>query len=130
MHSLSNVVFSSGGLDPWQLGQWPQHLSDRPPAPAALLAASQLRRQRPCMRAGSIRHNVSDTVLAVFIPEGAHHLDLMFSHPDDPPSVRAARQFEMAQVRRWVAEHHAKMAPVPDQQPLRTLRMQSGAAVE
>ena len=58
--------------------------------------------------AGSIQHNVSETVLAIHIPEGAHHLDLMFSHPDDPPSVRVARQFEMAQVRHWVAEHHAK----------------------
>ena len=41
------------------------------------------------------------------IPDGAHHLDLMFSHPNDPPSVRAARAFELASIRRWVSEFAA-----------------------
>ncbi|EFJ51337.1 hypothetical protein VOLCADRAFT_41600, partial [Volvox carteri f. nagariensis] len=46
--------------------------------------------------------DISDSVVAVIIPEGAHHLDLMYSHPSDPPSVRAARQIEMDYVRNWV----------------------------
>jgi hypothetical protein len=54
--------------------------------------------------------DVSDTVVAVVIPEGAHHLDLMFSHPDDPPSVEAARRREMAHVRAWIAEARAARA--------------------
>jgi lysosomal Pro-X carboxypeptidase len=37
----------------------------------------------------------------VFIPEGAHHLDLFFSNPADPPSVTAARTAEMGYVREW-----------------------------
>ncbi|KAG2439903.1 hypothetical protein HYH02_010533 [Chlamydomonas schloesseri] len=51
--------------------------------------------------------NVSDSVVAISIPEGAHHLDLMYSTPSDPPSVVAARQQEMALVRSWIAQHRA-----------------------
>ena len=106
VQSLSNVVFSSGGLDPWQLGQGPAHLRLWPWQPSRHQGRW---RARLGARAGSIQHNISDTVLAVNIPEGAHHLDLMFSHPDDPPAVRVARQFEMGQVQRWVEEHHAQL---------------------
>ncbi|GIL58532.1 hypothetical protein Vafri_13455 [Volvox africanus] len=38
--------------------------------------------------------------------QGAHHLDLMFSNPADPPSVRAARQMEMRHVRRWIDQSY------------------------
>ena len=48
--------------------------------------------------------NLSDSVVAVLIPEGAHHLDLMFSNPLDPPSVIAARDTQRAHMRAWVAE--------------------------
>ncbi|GBF97767.1 hypothetical protein Rsub_10192 [Raphidocelis subcapitata] len=51
---------------------------------------------------GGVLGDVSDSVVAVIIPEGAHHLDLMFSHPDDPRSVTDARRREMEHVRRWV----------------------------
>ena len=53
--------------------------------------------------AGGILEDLSDTLVAVIIPEGAHHLDLMFSHPDDPPSVTEAREKEVAQMKRWLA---------------------------
>jgi hypothetical protein len=54
--------------------------------------------------------DVSETVVAVFIPEGAHHLDLMFSHPDDPPSVREARLIEKQHIRKWVDEHRSSVS--------------------
>ena len=41
-------------------------------------------------------HNLSRTLVAIEVPQGAHHLDLMFSHPEDPPPVRAARDAEFA----------------------------------
>merc|ERR1712151_1153939 len=57
----------------------------------------------PCSSGGVVK-NVSDSVLAVIIPEGAHHLDLFFTNPLDPPSVTAARHTEMNEVRKWIAE--------------------------
>jgi hypothetical protein len=36
--------------------------------------------------------------------QGAHHLDLMFSHPLDPPSVTAARQTELKHITKWIQE--------------------------
>jgi hypothetical protein len=43
---------------------------------------------------------------AVIIPEGGHHLDLMFSTPHDPTSVRQARRHEKHQISRWIDEYH------------------------
>ena len=37
---------------------------------------------------GGILEDVSRTVVALDIAEGAHHLDLMFSQPADPLSVK------------------------------------------
>ena len=41
-------------------------------------------------------------MVAVDIAEGAHHLDLMFAHPSDNASLRAARRLEMQHVRLWI----------------------------
>lgn len=52
---------------------------------------------------GGVLTNQSSSILAVVIPEGAHHLDLMFSQGKlDPASVVAARKFEMANVAKWI----------------------------
>ena len=56
-------------------------------------------------RIGGILQDISKSVVSLFIEKGAHHVDLMFSHPDDPPSVTAARRCEEAHIRRWVSEH-------------------------
>ena len=45
--------------------------------------------------------NLSRTLVAIEVPQGAHHLDLMFSHPEDPPPVRAARDAEFALLREF-----------------------------
>ena len=54
-------------------------------------------------RSGGVLHNLSRTLVAIEVPQGAHHLDLMFSHPEDPPPVRAARDAEFALLREWLA---------------------------
>ena len=33
-------------------------------------------------RSGGVLHNLSRTLVAIEVPQGAHHLDLMFSHPE------------------------------------------------
>jgi lysosomal Pro-X carboxypeptidase len=56
---------------------------------------------------GGVLRNLSDSLLAVVIPNGAHHIDLMFSDPADEQytDIRWAREFERTQIRRWVDEH-------------------------
>lgn len=63
---------------------------------------------------GGILVNISDTVVAVLIKNGAHHIDLMFSDPADAdyPDIQAARDFERREMHRWTAEHAAKLLAV------------------
>ena len=53
-----------------------------------------------------VRACLSEQV-AVLLPLGAHHLDLMFEDPRDPPCAREARQLEELHIRRWIAEAYA-----------------------
>lgn len=93
LESASNIVFSNGLLDPWS--------------------------------GGGVLQNITGAkdLVAVIIPEGAHHLDLMFSHPSDPPSVKAAREFEEHFVAKWIQE--ARDRPVSSS--LLSLGAQHGA---
>ncbi|KAF8072769.1 DPP7 [Scenedesmus sp. PABB004] len=50
-----------------------------------------------------VLEDVSDSVVAVVIPDGAHHSDLMYSRPDDSEALTAARATIMRHVARWVA---------------------------
>eukprot|EP00892_Ulva_mutabilis_P001558 jgi/Ulvmu1/11402/UM075_0064.1 len=56
---------------------------------------------------GGVLTSLSDTVKAVIIPNGAHHLDLMFSHENDPDTVKAAREEELDSIRDWIDDFHA-----------------------
>ncbi|ETV97780.1 hypothetical protein H310_09132 [Aphanomyces invadans] len=49
--------------------------------------------------------SLSDTVIALKIAEGAHHVDLMFSNPLDPPALRMAREVQRDHIRKWVQVH-------------------------
>lgn len=52
--------------------------------------------------------SLSDSLIAVIIPEGAHHLDLRAAHKDDPASVILARQIEKENIRKWINEYHTE----------------------
>lgn len=83
LEAASNIVFSNGLLDPWS--------------------------------GGGVLHNISEArdLVAVVIPEGAHHLDLMFSHPLDPPSVTEARRFEEHYIAKWIRQARDRAAAGP-----------------
>jgi hypothetical protein len=51
---------------------------------------------------GGILKNISDTVVAVLIEDGAHHLDLRSSDPRDPQSVIDARQAEVQLIKEFI----------------------------
>ncbi|XP_055354093.1 dipeptidyl peptidase 2-like [Paramacrobiotus metropolitanus] len=53
---------------------------------------------------GGVLQNVSETVVAVLVAEGAHHLDLRAADSRDPPSVIAARQQEVELIKRFVKD--------------------------
>ena len=58
--------------------------------------------------AGGVLHNVSASLTAVLIPNGAHHVDLMFSDPADTLDIVAAREEELRIIRRWIAQKKIK----------------------
>lgn len=43
-----------------------------------------------------------ESVIALKVEGGAHHLDLMFATPLDPPGVVAAREVEKQHMTRWI----------------------------
>ena len=55
-------------------------------------------------RSGGVLTDQSASVRAIEVAQGAHHLDLFFSHEDDPPSVLAARTAEIEAIKAWVRE--------------------------
>ncbi|CAK4620407.1 unnamed protein product [Aphanomyces euteiches] len=51
---------------------------------------------------GGVLSTSNPTITLVDIPEGAHHLDLMFSDPLDPSSVTHARRVEVQKMHEWL----------------------------
>uniref|UniRef100_A0A6B2L2S3 Lysosomal Pro-X carboxypeptidase n=1 Tax=Arcella intermedia TaxID=1963864 RepID=A0A6B2L2S3_9EUKA len=55
-------------------------------------------------KAGGVRESLAPSVEAIVIEKAAHHLDLMFSNPLDPPSVLQARAAQLAHIKQWIEE--------------------------
>ena len=53
-------------------------------------------------RSGGVLQDLSPTVKAIQVEQGAHHLDLFFSNPADPPSLRRVRDAEVAAMKSWL----------------------------
>ncbi|XP_078078018.1 lysosomal Pro-X carboxypeptidase [Mustelus asterias] len=60
---------------------------------------------------GGVTKSISDTLIAIIIPEGAHHLDLRSRNDKDPISVQKARALEVEYIKKWIQE--AKNEPMP-----------------
>ena len=72
VRNASNIVFSNGRFDPW--------------------------------RSGGVT-SINDTersLWSIVIPNGAHHVDLMFTTAVDPPDLGIARKFEVDKIKEWV----------------------------
>ncbi|OWK61121.1 Lysosomal Pro-X carboxypeptidase [Lonchura striata] len=52
--------------------------------------------------AGGVTQNISNSLVAVVIPDGAHHLDLRSRNPLDPKSVQQARAMEICLMKEWI----------------------------
>lgn len=48
--------------------------------------------------------SASSSVAAVLLSSGAHHLDLFFSNPLDPPDVLLARRIERDHITTWIQQ--------------------------
>ncbi|KAG9265025.1 lysosomal Pro-X carboxypeptidase [Astyanax mexicanus] len=72
--SHSNIIFSNGRLDPWMSGGV----------------------TRLC--------GVSDSLVAIVIPDGAHHLDLRYNNEYDPETVIRARAVEVQYFKKWIKQ--------------------------
>ena len=51
-----------------------------------------------------VLEDVSESVVALTLKEGAHHLDLMFSTPDDPEELKEIRKMELMYIAQWIVE--------------------------
>ncbi|KAL0979592.1 hypothetical protein UPYG_G00187010 [Umbra pygmaea] len=51
---------------------------------------------------GGVRKTLSSSLIAINIPEGAHHLDLREANDADPASVIKARQMESDTIAQWI----------------------------
>lgn len=79
IQSGSNIYLSSGQLDPWRAAGIQTKPKGSP-----------------------------DSIIVRIIENGAHHLDLRASHPNDPPSVVRVRREEKVGIRKWMVEWRAK----------------------
>eukprot|EP00440_Ansanella_granifera_P067452 gb/GFBE01073163.1/.p1 GENE.gb/GFBE01073163.1/~~gb/GFBE01073163.1/.p1 ORF type:complete len:226 (+),score=49.64 gb/GFBE01073163.1/:1-678(+) len=61
-------------------------------------------------KGGGVTETLAPELPAVLIPEVGHHIDLMWSNPDDPLAVTEARKTEQAWIRKWVAASGAERA--------------------
>uniref|UniRef100_A0A8D0GP68 Lysosomal Pro-X carboxypeptidase n=1 Tax=Sphenodon punctatus TaxID=8508 RepID=A0A8D0GP68_SPHPU len=57
---------------------------------------------------GGVTKNITDSLIAIMIPEGAHHLDLRSNSPYDPQSVLRARALEAHYMKQWIEEFRHK----------------------
>ena len=73
----SNIVFSNGNLDPW----YPAGVSTDD---LAAVGADQ------------------ESVVALLIDRGGHHLDLFKADENDPESVTEARAIEEEHIKKWL----------------------------
>uniref|UniRef100_A0A1D1XGA3 Lysosomal Pro-X carboxypeptidase n=1 Tax=Anthurium amnicola TaxID=1678845 RepID=A0A1D1XGA3_9ARAE len=59
---------------------------------------------------GGVRESLSDSLIAIVAPQGAHHVDLRFSTKEDPQWLKDVRLKEMRIIRKWLDEYYKDSA--------------------
>ncbi|XP_060744009.1 lysosomal Pro-X carboxypeptidase [Tachysurus vachellii] len=54
---------------------------------------------------GGVTKSLSDSLVAILIPDGAHHLDLRFNNEYDPQSVLFTRELEVKYFKQWIKQN-------------------------
>jgi len=60
-------------------------------------------------RMGGVLEDLSDSLKAFIVHDGAHHLDLRGSNPADPQSVKDVRNKEMTEITKWITPSIRKL---------------------
>ncbi|XP_073937888.1 lysosomal Pro-X carboxypeptidase isoform X2 [Castor canadensis] len=55
---------------------------------------------------GGVTKDISDTLVAVIIPQGAHHLDLRANNAYDPKALLLARSLEVKYMKQWIRDFY------------------------
>lgn len=55
---------------------------------------------------GGVTKDITDTLVAINIPNGAHHLDLRASTAFDPSTVLISRLLEVKHMKKWIADFY------------------------
>jgi lysosomal Pro-X carboxypeptidase len=84
LHSASNIVWSNGALDPWS-GLGVSHTTDFD---------------------GVL--NPERSLEAIWLQNGAHHLDFFWSREDDDDELVHARATERELITRWIKKKHSR----------------------
>lgn len=93
MRGHSNIVFSNGLLDPWSAGG--VYFDNRNP---------NFSRDYFLDDKASIQNITENDVVALIIPFGGHHTDLMYSSESDPKCITEGRKIEESFIARWVLD--------------------------
>jgi len=90
MKGHSNIVFSNGFLDPWSAGG--VYKDD-----VGILLQEFFKEDK-----AKVQNITENDVIALIIPFGGHHTDLMYSSDSDPECVTEGRKIEERFIARWI----------------------------
>jgi hypothetical protein len=103
MKGHSNIIFSNGLLDPWSAGGvFKDNNNDDYWGSSSLLESATATRTSSSADRASIQNITENDVIALIIPFGGHHTDLMYKSESDPDCVTEGRQIEEEFIARWI----------------------------
>lgn len=99
IESHSNIIFAGGLLDPWSAaGVYANNIQ------------GNLLNQKPQIKYPFVQNLTHDgSMIALLMDLGGHHLDLMWSDPEDPPCAEDARIIQELHIEKWIESFYKAM---------------------